>query len=44
MTTLLINNVGKQYGNLETVRGVSLKIRQGSALRCLAIMVPVKPH
>lgn len=35
MTTLLINNVGKQYGNLETVRGVSLKIRAGERVALL---------
>lgn len=35
MTTLLINNVGKKYGDLETVRDVSLKIRAGERVALL---------
>ena len=35
MTTLLINNVGKKYGKLETVRGVSLNIDAGERVALL---------
>jgi len=35
MTTLIINNVGKKYGELETVRGVSLKIEAGEKVALL---------
>lgn len=35
MTTLLIENVSKQYGKLETVRGVSLKIEAGERVALL---------
>lgn len=35
MTTLLINNVGKKYGDLETVRGVSLDIEAGERVALL---------
>ena len=35
MTTLLINNVCKNYGKLETVRGVSLKISAGERVALL---------
>jgi len=35
MTTLVINNVGKTYGTLETVRGVNLRIEAGERVALL---------